>query len=74
MATRHELDLIGVQCPLNWARAKVRLAELTRRETLELIVDDERAVRDIPRAAEAEGHCIVNVRRDGAYWRILIEC
>ena len=70
---QHALDLVGIKCPLNWAKAKVRLAELLRGETLELVVDDERAVRDIPRAAEAEGHLVVDVRRDGPCWRILIE-
>ncbi len=75
---RHELDLVGVKCPLNWARAKVKLSELSRGDVLELLVADEQAVRDIPRAAEGEGHAIVEVRHevrdDGSCWRIVIEC
>jgi sulfite reductase (ferredoxin) len=74
----HELDLLGIKCPLNWARAKVKLSELSRGDVLELLVADEQAVRDIPRAAEAEGHAIVDVRhevrQDGMRWRIIIEC
>jgi TusA-related sulfurtransferase len=69
----HRLDLLGVKCPLNWAKAKVRLADLPVGDLLELIVDDPRAVRDIPRAAEAEGHAVHDVRADGAHWRIVIE-
>lgn len=72
--THHELDLAGIKCPLNWARAKVKLSELARGDVLELLVEDEQAVRDIPRAAEAEGHAIVDIRHDGARWRIVIEC
>jgi tRNA 2-thiouridine synthesizing protein A len=68
------LDLIGVKCPLSWAKAKVRLRELSRGDLLELVVGEERAVRDIPRAAEAEGHAVIDVTRDGPPWRILIEC
>jgi TusA-related sulfurtransferase len=71
---RYVFDLVGVKCPLNWAKAKVRLAELARGDVLELVVDDERAVRDIPRAAEAEGHALVETRPDGSRWRIVIEC
>ena len=70
----HELDLVGVACPLNWARAKVKLSRLARGDVLELLVDDERAVRDIPRAAEAEGHAVVEVRAEEGQWRIVIEC
>lgn len=69
----HELDLLGIACPLNWAKAKVKLDQLARGDILELVVDDERAVRDIPRAAEAEGHALVEVRAEGAHWRIVIE-
>ncbi len=68
-----ELVLIGVRCPLNWARAKVRLEEMAEGERLALVVDDPRAVRDIPRAAEAHGYAVVGVARRGDAWRIEIE-
>ena len=38
---RYELDLIGIKCPLNWAKAKVTLSGLVRGDRLELLVDDE---------------------------------
>ena len=65
--------LRGVRCPLNWARAKVRLEEMATGARLALIVDDERAVRDIPRAAEAHGFAVLEVRDLGDGWRIEIE-
>jgi TusA-related sulfurtransferase len=55
------LDLRGVRCPLNWARARVRLEELPRGAQLVLLVDDPRAVRDVPRAAEACGYVVAEV-------------
>lgn len=55
LAACERLDLRGVRCPLNWAKARVRLEQLGRSAHLLLIVDDPRAVRDIPRAAEASG-------------------
>ena len=68
-----ELDLTGVPCPLNWAKAKVRLETLERDEALALTIDDPRGVRDIPRAAEAEGYDVVEVERQGRAWRIVIQ-
>ena len=67
------LDLRGVKCPLNWAKAKVRLEVLAPGSGLELILDDPKGVRDIPRAAEAEGYDVVEVREEGGSWRLLIE-
>jgi len=65
------LDLRGVRCPLNWARARVRLEDLPSGARLVLLVDDPRAVRDIPRAAEASGYAVAEVsdRADGS-WQI----
>jgi tRNA 2-thiouridine synthesizing protein A len=56
------LDLRGVKCPLNWARAKVRLERMERGQILEIVVDDPRGVRDIPRAAEADGYSVIETR------------
>ena len=67
------MTLRGVRCPLNWARAKVRLEEMAVGERLALLVDDPRAVRDIPRAAEAHGWAIVGITDLDGEWRIEIE-
>jgi TusA-related sulfurtransferase len=67
------LDLVGVKCPLNWARAKVRLEDMAPGERLALVVDDPRALRDLPRAAEAHGYSVVEVTTEGTCWRIEIE-
>ena len=67
------LDLTGVPCPLNWAKAKVRLETLARDEMLVLLVDDPRGARDIPRAAAAEGYDVVEVETVGSVWRIVIQ-
>lgn len=68
------LDLTGVRCPVNWARAKARLEEMRPGEVLTVLVDDPRAATDIPRAAEMEGHCVLDVAAVGAGHRITIEC
>ncbi len=67
------LDLIGVACPLNWARAKARLETMRRGEVLELLTDDPRAGKDVPRAAEAEGYWVLDVEMEPGRVRIRIE-
>jgi TusA-related sulfurtransferase len=70
--SNHELDLRGVPCPLSWARAKVRLESLPQGEVLTVWLDDPKGVRDLPRAAEAEGYAVDEpVERDGT-WRLRI--
>jgi tRNA 2-thiouridine synthesizing protein A len=64
-----KLDLRGIKCPLNWAHTKVRLEQMTRGQILEVMLDDPRGYRDIPRAAEAEGHLMIScdARDDGTF-------
>ena len=78
MQSRHEtvhLDLRGIKCPLNWAHAKVRLEQMNRGDILELVLDDPRGARDIPRAVEAEGYLMlesIKTENDGLF-RLRIE-
>ena len=67
------LDLRGVKCPLNWARAKVRLEQMTRGEVLELTLDDPRGARDIPGAAEAEGYVLLESTASDGVFHLRIE-
>ncbi|MEW6298003.1 MAG: sulfurtransferase TusA family protein [Thermodesulfobacteriota bacterium] len=68
-----QINLCGVKCPLNWAKAKVRLEYLDRGDVLELLIDDPKGRRDIPRAAEAAGYAIVSIEEVEGGWRIAIE-
>ena len=72
-AAKVVLDLRGVRCPLAWAKAKVRLETLARGSAVDLLVDDARSLRDIPRAAEASGHHVVAVDDAAVPWRITLE-
>ncbi len=66
------LDLRGVACPLSWARARVRLDALPRGRSLILLLDDPRGVRDIPRAAEAQGYAVDLPAESAPPWRLRI--
>jgi tRNA 2-thiouridine synthesizing protein A len=73
VTTRRTLDLRGIACPLSWARARVTLETLAPGDQVDLLVDDPRGARDIPRAAEATGHHVTDVTAEGGSWRITIE-
>ena len=73
MTSRRTLDLRGIACPLSWAKARVTLETLARGDQIDLLVDDPRGARDIPRAAEATGHHVTDVTVEDGGWRITIE-
>jgi TusA-related sulfurtransferase len=69
---KRDLDLRGVRCPLSWAKAKVLLETLSSGDELTLILDDPKGVRDIPRAAEAEGYAVADPEAIGPAWRLTV--
>jgi tRNA 2-thiouridine synthesizing protein A len=71
--TAETLDLRGVKCPLSWAKAKVRLEGLATGAALDVVMDDPKGVRDIPRAAEAEGYAVLEVREEADGWHLIIQ-
>ncbi len=74
MSTRLiRLDLRGVKCPLSWAHTKVRLENMERGDTLEVLLDDPRGARDIPRAAEAEGYSVIESAASAGVFTLKIE-
>lgn len=68
-----QINLYGVRCPLNWAKAKVRLEDLERGDVLEVLLNDPKGRKDMPRAAEAEGYAIIAIEEIDGGWCIAIE-
>ncbi|HBA60107.1 MAG TPA: sulfurtransferase TusA family protein [Elusimicrobia bacterium] len=69
---QHEtLDLSGVPCPANSARALLRLETLDPGAELEITVDDGEPALNLPPSLEREGHAVIALRREGAHWVIV---
>ena len=67
------VDTRGLRCPVNWAKVQTVLEEVASGTLLEVLVDDPRSERDLPVAAEAAGHAVLEIAAVGAHVRILIE-
>lgn len=70
---KHLLDLRGVVCPMNFVKTKLKLEELAPGELLEVLLDEGEPIQNVPRSANEEGHKILDVEREGSYYRVTIE-
>jgi tRNA 2-thiouridine synthesizing protein A len=52
------LDLTGVQCPLNWVRAKLELERMSPGSVLRVRLDPGEALDSVPRMAGEDGHAV----------------
>ena len=66
------LDLSGVPCPQNAARALLRIEGLEPGATLAVLLDDGEPIRNVPPALEAEGHKELSRSREKKGWRLVM--
>jgi len=62
----HELDAVGLLCPLPILKARKRLQGLQTGQVLRLIADDPAAVIDVPHFCNEQGHQLVSTNTDVA--------
>jgi len=66
------LDLTGVPCPANTARALLAIEWMDEGRILEILVDDGEPIENVPPSLVAEGHTILLEERAGPGWRVLV--
>jgi len=67
------LDIRGEVCPYTFIKSKLALDELEPGQTLEVLVNHEPAVENVPRSMENEGHEVISVTKENdSDWLITI--
>ena len=66
------LDLSGVECPFNYVQTKLRLETMEPGQLLEITIDDGEPIRNVPRSLQNDGHEIVDIKKIGNQFRLLI--
>ncbi|KIC48888.1 sulfurtransferase TusA family protein [Tateyamaria sp. ANG-S1] len=68
----HELDAVGLLCPLPVLKARKRLQALAKGDVLIVAADDPAAVVDVPHFCAEAGHTLVSADTDGPIQRYAI--
>ena len=66
------LDLSGVPCPQNSARALLKLEGMESNSMLEIIIDDGEPADNVPPSIREAGHKVIDKTREGIKWKILV--
>lgn len=67
------LDLRGVMCPINFVKTKLKLEAMDPGEILEVILDSGDPIQNVPKSIKEEGHKIVEVKKEGDFFRIKVQ-
>jgi len=71
--TRNLLDLRGVSCPMNFVKAKLAMDKIRSGETIEFYLDDGEPIANVTRSLKDEGHQVVSVVPQDAFFKVLVE-
>ncbi len=69
---REVMNLEGVACPQNSARALLKLESMGTGDLLEIAVDEGEPVMNVPKSLEAEGHQVISKVKVDRVWKILV--
>jgi len=67
------LNAVGKKCPMPVLMTKKELKKMSSGQTLELIVDDKGALKDVPALINKTGDKIVETNEDGAQITFMIQ-
>ena len=59
------INALGKKCPMPVLMAKKELKKMSAGQTLELIVDDKGALKDVPALVKNTGDTILDTKEDG---------
>jgi len=67
------LNAVGKKCPMPVLMTKKELKKMSSGQTLELIVDDKGALKDVPALINKTGDKIVETKEDGEEITFMIQ-
>lgn len=65
-----QVDIRAHVCPMTWVRVKLALEALEDGQVLQVHLQGDEPLRNVPRAAELEGHRLLATEREGETARL----
>lgn len=71
---KHLLDITKEHCPMTFVRTKLKLAQMTPGDTLEVLLSEGEPLENVPRSAREQGYDVRAVEHvEGNTYRVVIE-
>ena len=71
---KHTLDITREHCPMTFVRTKLKLAQIAKGDTLEVLLSEGEPLENVPRSATEQGYKVLAVTHvEGTTQSVLIE-
>ncbi len=72
-ATNAKIDLLGVKCPFNYVKTKIKLETMESGSMLEVLLDDGEPAENVPRSVQNDGHKLVSLEKENGHFKMIVE-
>lgn len=71
---KHELDITKEHCPMTFVKTKLKLAQIQKGDTLEVLLSEGEPLENVPRSAEEQGYKVLSIEHvEGTTHKVTIE-
>ncbi|MFQ5716017.1 MAG: sulfurtransferase TusA family protein, partial [Nitrospinales bacterium] len=72
-APSQKIDLLGVKCPFNYVKTKLKLETMERGQVLEVLLDDGEPSQNVPKSIRNDGHRVLALDKVDDHFKLVIE-
>ena len=67
------IDLLGVKCPFNYVKTKIKLETMAPGSILEVLLDSGEPSENVPKSIKNDGHKVVSLVEEQDHYKLTIE-
>ena len=71
--TLTSIDLLGVKCPFNYVKTKIKLETMASGSILEVLLDDGEPSENVPKSIKNDGHKIISLIEEQGHYKLTIK-
>lgn len=69
---QHTLDITKERCPMTMVKVKLKLSQINDGDVLDVLLSEGEPLESVPRTAEEQGYHVEDIRKDGAFYHVVI--
>ena len=70
---KQSIDLLGVKCPFNYVKTKIKLETMASGSVLEVLLDSGEPSENVPRSIKNDGHKVVSLAEENGHYKLTVE-
>ena len=72
-SSKASIDLLGIKCPFNYVKTKIKLETMAPGSILEVLLDSGEPSENVPKSIKNDGHKVVSLVEEQDHYKLTIE-